>query len=72
MPKKASDSKTTLLSVRVTPRIKEIVIRIAHNEGMDASEYLRGLIADELRRRGALPAAPGLDEESVTDVREVV
>jgi len=51
-----SNRKTTQLSVRVTPRIKEIVVQVANNEGLDVSEWLRSLIVAELRRRNALPA----------------
>jgi len=57
MPVKRGKSgrKTELLSVRVTPRIKEIVAQVAHSEGLDVSEWLRNLIVVELKRRGSLP-----------------
>ncbi|MHA1632553.1 MAG: plasmid mobilization protein [Candidatus Freyarchaeota archaeon] len=57
MPVKREKSghKTELLSVRVTPRIKEIVAQVARSEGLDVSEWLRNLIVVELKRRGSLP-----------------
>jgi hypothetical protein len=67
MPKKMKGlgSKNAQLSVRVTPHIKEIIAQAARSEGVDVSEWLRNLIVDDLKRRGALPmvpTAPGLRE----------
>ncbi len=62
---RASDSKTELLAVRVTPRIKEIAVQAAHGEGVDVSEWLRNLVVSELKKRGTLTTilmAPGLKE----------
>jgi hypothetical protein len=68
MPKKMRGlgSKGIQLTVRVMPRIKEIVAQVALGEGMDFSEWLRNLIVGDLKSRGALPTAltvPGLSEE---------
>jgi Flp pilus assembly protein TadB len=52
VPKSASESKTELLTTRVTPRIKSIVVQIAQREGLDVSEWLRNLVVSELRKRG--------------------
>ncbi|KPV64440.1 MAG: hypothetical protein AOA65_0972 [Candidatus Bathyarchaeota archaeon BA1] len=59
------------LSVRVTPRVKDIVAQVAQSEGVDVSEWLRNLIVGELKGRGVLPTVltvPGLREEGVAGV----
>jgi hypothetical protein len=57
MKMRGSNSKSALLSVRVTPHIKETVAQLTHSEGVDVSEWLRNLIVSELKRRGALSTA---------------
>jgi len=47
-----SESKTELLTTRVTPHIKSIIIQITQREGLDVSEWLRNLIVNELRKQG--------------------
>jgi len=54
MPKIEGDSKEELLCTRVTPVIKEAVIRESQVEGLTPSEWLRNLIVKELKERGAL------------------
>jgi hypothetical protein len=68
MKMRGSSSKSVLLSVRVTPRIKETVVQVTHSEGVDVSEWLRNLIISELKRCGALPTVlnvPSLSETGV-------
>lgn len=55
MPSIEGDMKAKLLSTRVTPAIREAVIRESQMEGLTTSEWLRSLIVKELKDRGALP-----------------
>ena len=58
--------KKDTLTIRISPRIKRLIEQVALNEGLAASEWVRILIINELRRRGALrriQAPPGLGEE---------
>jgi hypothetical protein len=54
MPKIEGDSKEKLLCTRVTPLIKEAVVRESRVEGLTPSEWLRNLIVKELKERGVL------------------
>ena len=56
MPQKTGTPKTMLLATRVTPRIRDIVVQMAHREGFNVSEWLRNLIISELKRNEALPS----------------
>jgi hypothetical protein len=47
--------KNILLTVRVTPRIREQVLQQASREGLFASEWLRNLIIAELKQSNSLP-----------------
>jgi hypothetical protein len=49
------EPKNVLLTVRVTPRIREHVLQEASREGLVASEWLRNLIVIELKKSNALP-----------------
>ena len=55
MPRKSSNPKTVLIATRVTPKIKKIMIQMAHREGLSVSEWLRNLIVMELKKNDALP-----------------
>lgn len=55
MPQKTGTPKNVLLATRVTPRIRDIVVQMAHREGLNVSEWLRNLIISELKRNEALP-----------------
>jgi len=44
-----------MLGFRVPPRIKDFIFQAAKSEGMDASEWLRKVVVEELRKRGVLP-----------------
>jgi len=55
LPQKRGTPKTVLLATRVTPRIRDIVVQMAHREGLNVSEWLRNLIIGELKRNEALP-----------------
>ena len=55
MPRKSSNPKTVLIATRVTPKIKNIMIQMAHREGLSVSEWLRNLIVTELKKNDALP-----------------
>ena len=56
LPQKTGTPKTVLLATRVTPRIRDIVVQMAHREGLNVSEWLRNLIISELKRNEALPS----------------
>jgi len=61
-----SKSKSVLMATRVTPRIRNVVARMAESEGLNISEWLRNLIVAELKRRNSLPFVldiSGLEEE---------
>jgi hypothetical protein len=68
MPRKNGIPKNILLATRVTPRIRDIVIQMAHREGLNVSEWLRNLIISELKRNEVLPnvlRAPNLKMEKM-------
>jgi hypothetical protein len=44
-----------VLGVRLTPNLKDLITKVANSEEMDASEWVRKLIVDELKKRGAFP-----------------
>jgi len=56
LPRKTGTPKTVLLATRVTPRIRDIVVQMAHREGLNVSELLRNLIISELKKNEALPS----------------
>ena len=56
MSRKTGTPKTVLLATRVTPRIRDIVVQMAHREGLNVSELLRNLIISELKKNEALPS----------------
>lgn len=71
MPRNTSNPKTVLLATRVTPRIREIVEKMARREGLSISEWLRNLIVIELKKCEALPTILIPDEYSIElDLRE--
>lgn len=55
MPKSSSLRKTEIIATRVTSQIKDIIESEARREGLDISEWLRNLVIEELRKRGAFP-----------------
>ncbi len=55
MPTIEGDRKDELLSTRVTPAIKEAIVRESQVEGLTTSEWLRNIVVKELKERGALP-----------------
>jgi hypothetical protein len=55
MPKIDGDIKTSLISTKVTNRIKETIIQQASREGITTSEWLRKLIIKELKNENLLP-----------------
>jgi hypothetical protein len=66
LPKKTGTPKNVLLATRVTPRIRDIVVQMAHREGLNVSEWLRNLIIGELKRNQVLPnilRAPNINLE---------
>lgn len=54
MPKIDGEIKTSLVSTKVTSRIKEIIIQQASREGITTSEWLRKLIIKELKHENLL------------------
>ena len=56
MPRKTGSPKNVLLATRETPRIRDIVVQMAHREGLNVSEWMRNLIIMELKRAEALPS----------------
>jgi len=57
MPKSKADVKSTLVSTRVTPDIKSIVLKEALTEGLTISEWIRFLIVREISRKKRAPTA---------------
>lgn len=51
------------MGFRVPPRIKDFIFQVANSEGMDASEWLRKVVVEELRKRGILPMMMSSDLE---------
>jgi hypothetical protein len=58
-----SKTKSVLLATRVTPRIKDVVERMAIREGLSVSEWLRNLVVIELKKEEALPSLKFSDYE---------
>ncbi len=54
MPKIDGEIKTSLISTKVTRRIREIIIQQASREGITTSEWLRKLIIKELKHENLL------------------
>jgi hypothetical protein len=54
LPKIDGDVKTSLISTKVTYRIKEIIIQQASREGITTSEWLRKLVIKELKNENLL------------------
>ena len=54
MPKIDGEIKTSLISTKVTNRIREIVTQQASREGITTSEWLRKLIIKELKNENLL------------------
>ena len=65
MPRKSSNPKTVLIATRVTPKIKEIIARMAYREGLSVSEWQRNLIVVELKRNEALPMINRISENFI-------
>ena len=55
MPKIDGEIKTSLISTKVTTRIRDIIIQQASREGITTSEWLRKLIIKELKNENLLP-----------------
>ena len=65
MSRKRLMLKKDTLNIRISPRIKRLIEQVAYSEGLAASEWVRILIINELRRRGVLrkiQVPPGLEE----------
>jgi hypothetical protein len=54
MPKIDGEIKTSLISTKVTRRIREIITQQASREGITTSEWLRKLIIKELKHENLL------------------
>ncbi len=54
MPKIGGEIKISLISTKVTSRIREIIIQQASREGITTSEWLRKLIIKELKNENLL------------------
>jgi len=66
MSKKRLFLKKETLNIRISPRIKRLIEQVALSEGLAASEWVRILIINELRKRGVLrkiQAPPGMEED---------
>ena len=51
MPKSKANPKSTLVSTRVTPDVKSMVLKEALVDGLTISEWIRFLIIMEIARR---------------------
>jgi hypothetical protein len=54
---RVKSTKSTIIALRLNPRIAELVSQAASNDCMNVSEWIRSLIVEELKRRGLLPSA---------------
>lgn len=59
MPKSKADLKNTLISTRVTPDVKSMVLKEALADGLTISEWLRFMIIREIARRNSASRASG-------------
>lgn len=59
MPKSKADLKSTLVTTRITPDIKSMVMKEALTEGLTISEWIRFLIIKEIARKKAASKASG-------------
>lgn len=57
MPKIKSETKDSIIYLRITNNIKSLITYQAAQEGITPSEWLRKLIIKELRERNALTPA---------------
>lgn len=65
MPKTSSEAKDSIIYLRVTGTIKDLVKNQAAQEGISPSEWLRKIVIRELRERNALPITfktPAIEE----------
>jgi len=70
---RVKSSKSTIIALRLNPRIAELVSQVALSEGMNVSEWIRSLIVEELKKRGLLPmSTPSLEVEGASAGGEVV
>ncbi len=58
MSRKKAFLKSVTLSVRVTPYVKDLIETVARMEGFTASEWVRAVVVEELKKRGALKTMP--------------
>lgn len=42
------------ISIKLDPKIRDLAVQVARAKGMDLSEHIRGLIVEDLDRRGLL------------------
>ncbi len=56
MPRTKSETKNSIVYLRLTGTIKNLITYQAAQEGVTPSEWLRKLVVKELRERDALPA----------------
>jgi antitoxin component of RelBE/YafQ-DinJ toxin-antitoxin module len=63
MVSRNSPNKVTM-GFRVQPKIKDLIFQVASSEGMDASEWIRKVVIDELKKRNLLPITMMLLEEN--------
>lgn len=61
--RKGSNLKDSQITIRVNGRIKAAAVEFARSLGLDFSEWIRSLMASELRKAGLLPS-PKDQEES--------
>lgn len=59
MPKSEANPKSTLVSTRVTPDVRSIVLKQALADGLTISEWIRFLIIREIARRNTASKASG-------------
>lgn len=59
MPKSKADLKNMLISTRVTPDVKGMVLKEALADGLTISEWLRFMIIRAIARRNSASKASG-------------
>lgn len=49
-----SSSNKVPVSLKLDPEIRDLAVQVARAKGMDLSEHIRGLVVEDLDRRGLL------------------
>lgn len=62
-----ADAQTKFLGIRLPLQLAEKMDEVLKAEGMQITEYVRGLVRENLRKRGLLSPSEGIDEPVTTE-----